>query len=456
MESLANFIENSGGRLYTFQYPSNIFKGKYCPSNTTCAWFNDRLIVNSRLVDYIKIFQNSEINVTGRNLSQDYIYTEDGFNSRNILSICSNGELLNSRECIYPSNKRINAYYKGLEDCRLVVWNNKLYAYGTRWDRRPDKGCICIYELDNDMKPFNEIVVPPQNGSTNCEKNWGAVSDKPFTFVYQNNPLTVVRVERNGACRLICERDYNEKLGTIKGSTQVVRFNEDTYISMVHKNDYYDDNGFKRSDYLTAFVFYDNDLNIKRISDWFVFNSPMCEFTCGLAINGNDVFITYSQLDCTSQLLVTTKEVIENFITHLQYSKNNNTKNVFEYMGLAGLSESNNQNNTALCLYNYTATLFGEDGFYSMFKKDCLIKTYCGIIKRAPSFKDKNVYNNIKNNLEHFVEKYPDCCEFYYLLSLICKMMGDMDNYTKYKEMGDKYKLSMNKWFFKYFNPNYL
>ncbi len=455
MNSLVRFIEEHGGKEYSFMYSPRLLKGKCSTSNTSCVWFRDELIVNSRIIEYIKLFQNKDVKaLTSENNAQTYFYTTSGFDSRNVMCKYSNGNLYNVIESIYPDSSYWDCYYRGLEDGRLVVWNDKLYIYGTRWDRVENLGCICVYELNDNMQPVNEIIIKPQN-SGGCEKNWGAIEDKPFTFMYMNNPNTIVQINEQGNCWLVKQNEKDEKISKpIKGSTQVVRFDENTYVSMVHTNDWYEKDGYNYSDYLTAFVFYDNDFNMIKMSDWFVFKSPMCEFTCGLAVHGDDVYITYSQLDCTSHLLITNKETINNF-TDLHCDLKN-TYSFIDYYVLAKQNEDNKQYNTAFALYNYAAMLFDNNPVFDEMKQECLIKMFCGVVRQANTFRRKGYYPEIIECLNEYINQYPDCCEFYYLAAFMCKVMQNFDEMNRYKQLGDERKLNIHKYFFKYFNPNYL
>lgn len=457
MKSLVRFITQNGGQVCNIGYPTRILKGKFSESNITCVWYRDNLILNSRLINYVKLFQSPKFKpIDSINNSQIYIFTEDGFTSLNIISkFGKDNKIYDIKEVDYSKYDTVNSYYKGLEDCRLVVWNNKLYAYGTRWDKIQDRGCICLYELNDMFKPEKEIVIKPQFDNK-CEKNWAAVCDKPFTFVYSHNPLIVVKVNDNGDCNVIKRNEINDELrDTIKGSTQIVRYDENMYVSLVHTNNYYTDGDINHYDYLTAFVFYDNDLNIIKISDWFVFNSPMCEFTCGLVVNGDDVYITYSQLDCTSELIVTNKETIEKFMNSSNDASNNYS--FIDYYALAKKYENDAKYLSSTSLYNYAACIFDKyESIPIEFNIECVIKTYSNIIKRAPEYIKKDFYKEFIDSLSIWINKHPNCCEFYYLTAILYKLSQDYDNYEKYKQMGDERKLNIHRYFFKYFNPNYL
>lgn len=455
MNSLVRFIIENGGYENDLFYPQRIIKGDCSISNSSCVWYNNELIVNTRLIEYIKLFQNKNFNVlTSENSCQTYFYTINGFDSRNIISKYLNGNIINTIETTYPESSYWDCYYRGLEDGRLVVWDNKLYIYGTRWDRVENLGCICLYELNDNMQPVNEIIVKPQN-SGNCEKNWGAIEDKPFTFMYMNNPNTIVKINEHGDCWLVKQHEKNiETNKPIKGSTQIVRYDENTYISMVHTNDWYEKDGYLYSDYLTAFAFYDNDLNMIKMSDWFVFKSPMCEFTCGLVVHNDDVYITYSQLDCTSHLLVTNKKTINKFVNLTEDL--NNTYNANDYYNIAKQNEDNRQYNSAFALYNYAATFIDNNLDSNNIKEECIIKAFLGVINQVNLFRKKSYYNEINDSLKKYIKQYPNSCELYYLLAYMYKLIGNFDEYRRYKQLGDERKVNIHSYFFKYFNPNYL
>jgi hypothetical protein len=391
------------------------------------------------------------------NAAQTYIFSKQGFNSRNVLSNFNDSELTNVREIKYPGSDVKNAQYKGFEDCRLIVWDDKLYAYGTRWDKINGNGCMCIYEINDEFEPVNEIVIKPQ-GTNNCEKNWGAIEDQPFTFVYSNNPTKIVKVDADGNLIQLSESTHNDVIKEwIKGSTQVIRYTDNEYMSIVHTNMYYNNGKTKHSDYVTAFIFYDNNFNVTRMSKWFVFNSPMCEFTCGLAKHGDDIYITYSQLDCTSHLIVTNKQAIESFIGLSGNDFNSDT--FYDYYFLAKTYEENNQLNASYVLFNYAAQLADTSIFTvnDEMKIECLVKTYCGLVSFAPKILNENLYNDIVNSLKRVIERYPNVGEFYYLVSSMYKMCKDRKNeYVKYKKLGDERKTGLHNYFLKYFNPNYL
>lgn len=455
MNSFIRFVKENGGDVTNIIYSQNLLKGQFCSCNTSCVWYNDGLLINSRLVNYRKIYQlNSEFKIN--DMAQTYIYNKQGFDSRNVMSIVKNSNICDTKEIYYPESIVPDVRYKGLEDARLVVWDGKLYAYGTRWDRVDGYGCICIYELNENFVPVNEFIVHPQNQG-NCEKNWAAVEDRPFTFVYAHNPTQVITINKNGYCELIVNNEKNEKIQEwVKGSTPLIKYNDDEYITMVHTNKVYQKNGLNYTDYLTAFVFYDKNFNMTRMSKWFVFNSAMCEFVCGLAKKDDIIYITYSQLDCTSHLVTVNKDVIEKFMEQPDNSIGEYT--FYDYYNLAKYYEDNGQKIASFVLYNFASQIadISPVSVSDELKLECLIKHYCGVIEYLPDILIAKIYYLLADAMEKIAIQYP-ISEMYYLLSAIYKMCGDKyDEYLKYKQLGDNNKSNIHNYFFKYFNPNYL
>ena len=80
MNSFVRFVIDNGGSEYDLMYPQHIFKGKYCSSNTSCVWYKDELLVNTRLVEYIKLFQGKNFRVLdSRDNAQTYFYLKNKY-----------------------------------------------------------------------------------------------------------------------------------------------------------------------------------------------------------------------------------------------------------------------------------------------------------------------------------------------------------------------------------------
>lgn len=462
MNSLVNFVLDRGGEDFNLLYPSHLLNGEYATCNTSIITYGPGLLINTRLVNYGKLFQNEDYKYVGGDRNQTYLYTENGFETRNVQFFYTKENGISSikeiGEVEFPVGS-VPALYRGMEDCKMVRWGNKIYAYGTRWDKIENMGCMCIYELDNELKPKNEIVIRNPNNNL-CEKNWGAIEGQPFKFVYLVNPTQVIEVDKNGECHLIDNhpeiKRINEEAGAIiKGSTCVVRYSENEYVSLVHTTKYKQKDNFNPCEYRTAFVFYDNNFNITRMSDWFVFKSLMCEFSCGLAVNGEDVYISYSQLDSTVNLLATTKSVIEEFVNH--HIDDNNVYDFNYFYDLAFEYENSNHWLTANVLYNYCAYLCSADkSIKPEVKLECIIRSFAKIMFNEKSEWDDNMFAEMIKCVDKQIEEYPNECEFYYIKAYMYKKMNRIEEYRNALNQAYERKYRIHNYFFKYINPNYL
>lgn len=448
MNSLVRFTTENGGKDYNILFPNHFLYGYYSSGNPTCAFIHNKLTLNSRLVNYKKILQSEYADFIADQKNQTYYLNEYGFNSRNIVCELHDGEPSNFTELDYGEGD-LTAFYRGFEDCRFIVWDNKLYTYGTRWDKIPGIGSICIYELDTNLTPLNEIVVKSPTNSF-CEKNWGAIEDKPFCFVYKTNETLVVKVFPNGDCSFIHVGEVDERYSTdIKGSTPVIRYNEHEYISIVHRTTYSIINELEKSTYQTAFVFYDNNLNITRMSEWFVFRTELCEFSCGLCIVDGIMYLPYSQIDCTVNMLEIPIQKIEDFLKGgiwPEYGRDY----IYE---LAKIHEQNEQYFTGSVLFNYAAILSKDNDNE---KKESVIKTFAGLISEFDSIKSNTHINRLISCIKKAKDIFNDCHELDYLLSIVYRFDGNIEAAKHVIEQIEDKRFNITPDFQNYVNIDYL
>lgn len=446
MNSLVRFALDNGGTDIPIMYPNRMLKGFYSAGNPTCVVIDGTLYANSRLVNYTKILRSEHANFANENMNQTYYFQSGGFNSRNVVCRYNGDGFEEFKEIDYGYG--VDTFYKGFEDCRFIRWNGILYSYGTRWDKVEGYGRICIYELDEEFNVVGEVVANSPF-DMECEKNWGAIEDMPFCFIYKTNGTIVVRVGRDGMCDIIKQGEYDDRFdGGIKGSTPVVRYSEKEYISIVHRTTFDDTaSDMAKTTYQSAFVFYDNELNITRMSDWFVFRTELCEFSCGLCINDGMVYISYSQIDCTSNILYFDATLIEKFIDGgiwPEYDRDYVYNTAKEF-------EKNEQYMTSSVLFNYAATLSKDE---DDIKKECVIKTFAGLSNMLDTINYSTGLGKLKECLISAKLQYSNSPEIDYFIATICKYQGDSGEAKQYCANG-KQNIPSQK-LYNYINPNYL
>ena len=209
----------------------------------------------------------------------------------------------------------------GLEDGRLVRWNNKLYLCGVRRDTKPNgEGRMELSELlvgSTYVKEVNRYrIQPPNNVQTYCEKNWMPVLDMPWHFVKWTNPTEVVKVDITtlssqtvflGQQKLQLPRD-------VRGGSNLVRIG-DYRIAITHEVDlWWNENNCKDSQYYHRFVMWDLNWNIVKVTPTFKFMDAYIEFCTGMELLNDEILITFGFQDSSAHLLRAPAQAILDYI----------------------------------------------------------------------------------------------------------------------------------------------
>lgn len=261
------------------------------PSNVTIAHWRDRQVVNMRLLNYtINYYTHSHVEC-------NHGYTENYIGILNDNTI--HGRVI---QRTYSSNRYGpfgDVVFSGREDIRLVVWNDRLYGICSR----PDIEDHIVMELLEFDEEFNVYHICYINTGVH-EKNWMPISDKPFHFMYSCNTSKVIRVELDGSFEFVNEREA--QCEWLSGSTQLINY-KDGYIGVVHRA--------HNMRYESQFVKFDRNYNIEQRSVWCRFSNPSVErfegvtgepgreFCCGISRDDNSIYMTYSIMDTSPQLL---------------------------------------------------------------------------------------------------------------------------------------------------------
>lgn len=173
----------------------------------------------------------------------------------------------------------------GLEDARLFVRDDKLYAIGccmSKEDRRGESVHIALGEIKNDELYFTELIPKPH--PERIEKNW-TIPDVPSRFFdYIYSPTQVIT---DGM--LLGEHEYH---GLLHGGSQAIKW-EDGWLAFshkIHKANYNDAMGFRQ--YCNYAVKYDIQGYAKEISQGFLlFGDNQVEFISGLVKGSDGTFL---------------------------------------------------------------------------------------------------------------------------------------------------------------------
>ena len=244
----------------------------------------------------------------------------------NDLNLVKNFKVDTTKEDIEP-----NWGFIGLEDARIVRWNNKLYLTGVRRDVHSDgQGRMELSEIYITPSKVQEISrcrieVPFESY---CDKNWMPILDMPYHYVRWSNPLEIMKVDpERGTSEMVQKSDnfldvsWNEgEQEKFSGSSQVIPWDNGCRLAVIHECQWWrwserDPVGLntnKDARYKHRILLWDVDWNLIKYTDPFTFMDGQIEFCCGATTMGDDLVISFGFQDNAAYLLKINKDVINN------------------------------------------------------------------------------------------------------------------------------------------------
>ena len=210
----------------------------------------------------------------------------------------------------------------GLEDARLVKWDNKYFLCGVRRDTTINgQGRMELSEIlisDDKVTEINRNRIEVPDVNSYCEKNWMPIINEPFHFVKWTNPTEIVKIDldKNNYNKIYANNKIYDLPFDIRGGSPLIEWNNDSYICITHEVDFIlkNQNGFKNSDYYHRFIIFNKNYSIKYISENFNFMTAKVEFCIGLAQYKNDILITFGFQDNCSYILKINRDKLEELI----------------------------------------------------------------------------------------------------------------------------------------------
>ena len=210
--------------------------------------------------------------------------------------------------------------FVGLEDARLVKWEDKFYLAGVRRDIDTiGTGRMEMSELEitpSGVREINRTRIPaPAPDKSYCEKNWVPVTDKPYHFIKWTNPTELVKVgleEKTCDTVFLGEKKPLEK--DLRGGSQIIPF-RDGYLGVMHETNLFkSEAGRKNAIYRHRFTVWDKDFNIVKFSKEFTFLNNAIEFSCGMTKYRDDYLLTFGVQDNAAYILRVPAKVLEDYI----------------------------------------------------------------------------------------------------------------------------------------------
>ncbi len=327
-----NFVKialEQGGSIHPLIIPAKDLKG---PSLTNPSVFVDdgKILVNLRNINYT-LYHSERKKFNNHWGPLVYIHPENDMHLRTWNYMCELDDDMSIKwyqridTTKFPDKELWD--FVGLEDCRIVRWNNKLYYTGVRRDLDTiGTGRMELSEIEvadtsiiteRSVKEVAQHRIPiPGNGDSYCEKNWMPILDMPYHYVKWTNGTEVVKYDiETGECNKVIGKQWKD-LGTydMRGGSQVIPY-EDGYLALIHET-YLFRSRVERKDaiYRHRFVFWDKNWNIVKVSKIFSFMKADIEFAVGMAPYKNDFLITFGFQDNGAYLLRVPQNTVKDFL----------------------------------------------------------------------------------------------------------------------------------------------
>lgn len=320
--NFAKFVLDRGGKVRPLLIPSIETNGTGL-MNPSVINLNGKIVVNIRHVNYTfyhsekKLFQHPFGPLT-------YLHPENDMHLRTWNIYCELDDDLNitRHQRIDTSNfpEKEAWDFVGLEDARLIVWDDKLYTTGVRRDIKPNgegrmELCEIVVTPDNVKEISRFRIPPPKDPNSYCEKNWMPIEGIDYHYVKWGNPTEVVKVNPvDESCETVHLSDYVYIPRDLRGGTQVIPYG-DNYIALTHEVDLFNSEvGRKDAVYRHRFIIWDKNWNIIKATDDLGLMDGHVEFAVGMCKKGDDYLITYGWQDNGAYIMQIPATALDEFL----------------------------------------------------------------------------------------------------------------------------------------------
>jgi hypothetical protein len=327
MQNFVNYVLKNGGRITPLIIPATFTKGTglfnpsiYLDEVTNTLFLNLRHCQYTLYHSEKSIYEHEYGPLVYLNPENDITLTTTNY----FCAINKSTLMIDSFTPINTKALDVKPIWEfvGLEDCRVVRWDNKLYVSGVRRDTTTDgQGRMELSELsivDGEVKEVSRFRIPaPKGDSSYCEKNWMPVVDMPYHYVKWSNPTEVVKAD---PINKTCETVYLDESKAVKlsadyrGGSQVIPYG-DHRIALGHTvNLFKSPAGRKNATYRHAFIVWDKDWNVVKYGNQFDFMRGEIEFCAGMCKFEDSVLITFGFQDNCAYLLQVPNKIFEEFV----------------------------------------------------------------------------------------------------------------------------------------------
>jgi glycosyltransferase involved in cell wall biosynthesis len=194
-----------------------------------------------------------------------------------------------------------NSHIKGFEDIRICRIGDDLFGIAVHWEYgRLNHPSVVYFSMKGNY--VIDRVKPIRYRDEICQKNWVLYSENEKLYaVYSHHPLTILELDTKfvNTERVVMERYSPYDLSRTRGSSIPVRVGND-YLFLTHEVIPKD-----TRKYYHRFLRYDNEWNLKGVSEPFYLNNFYVEFSLSIMYNRetDTLLIPFSTRDNTTEIV---------------------------------------------------------------------------------------------------------------------------------------------------------
>lgn len=315
-----------GGKLAPLVIPNGLTSGTGLMNPSVFVDDDGTIMANLRHVNYTLYHSENKQRFNSRWGPLTYLHPEKDQNLRtvNYLVRLNSDLILTDYARVDTSKLDVDPLWEfvGLEDCRLVKWESEYYLIGVRRDTttngvgRMEYSRISLNKQKWTAREVSRLRIPtPGPEDSYCEKNWYPIVDKPFHFVKWTSPTEVVKAfPTHAQTEQVSLRSAPTPPRDLRGSSHLVPWGN-MYIAITHEVDLFKNYlGQKDAVYRHRLCIFDREVNLVGMSNAFSFLDANVEFTCGAAVLGEDLLISFGFQDNAAFVLRTPRLVVEDLI----------------------------------------------------------------------------------------------------------------------------------------------
>jgi hypothetical protein len=188
---------------------------------------------------------------------------------------------------------------EGIEDLKIFRYMDTLYYLGTICFDNKYNISIGTYDVDGKHIEMRPTVCGENFVMQDVEKNWCFIQGcgRPY-FVYKWKPLTICEIDfADNSITTVKTHETPALFEFARGSTNLVRWQEDEYLGIIHIVDY---NQQKKRHYYHCFVALDKNFELKSYSNIYTFKKSDIEYSLGLDVDPDHVYVSFSCNDSSS------------------------------------------------------------------------------------------------------------------------------------------------------------